>query len=147
MEFNNINKKIKLYALILFLIYIFVLAYLVFWSPRFGRSEVQYRNYNIVPFKTIISFIKYGDTGMKLTNIIGNIIIFMPIGWFMPILIKRTKKLISVFNISLSFSLFIEVMQYNFYVGAFDVDDVILNTFGGVIGYLMAKFVLNIKII
>ena len=68
-------------------------------------------------------------------NVFGNIIIFIPFGLFISSYLK-SKKVFSVFFISLITSAFIELVQLK--VGrSFDIDDIILNVIGSVIGYLL----------
>ncbi len=68
-------------------------------------------------------------------NTFGNILLFIPMGILLPILIaKRIKFSLSVIPL---FSLTIETLQYFTQLGVFDVDDIILNTLGGYLGFLI----------
>ena len=72
------------------------------------------------------------------TNLMGNIIAFIPFGIFIPMIFRRKgASFISVFVLSLLLSLCFEFTQLVLYIGTFDVDDLILNTFGGVVGYVV----------
>jgi len=71
-------------------------------------------------------------------NILGNLVAFMPLGLIVPIVFKR-KETYYFFHIvvlwAFIISLSIEIAQLVMSVGSFDVDDLILNTFGAMIGY------------
>jgi glycopeptide antibiotics resistance protein len=70
------------------------------------------------------------------TNLVGNVLIFVPFGFFMA-LSSRTNGLGSAFFYSLELSLCVEIFQFFTKVGSFDVDDLLLNTLGGVCGYFL----------
>lgn len=70
------------------------------------------------------------------TNLFGNVIIFMPFGFFMPMASKYRSFLATTFS-SFGLSLCVETFQLVTKVGSFDVDDLLLNTIGGVAGYLV----------
>jgi glycopeptide antibiotics resistance protein len=76
-----------------------------------------------------------------VVNILGNIFAFAPFGFLLPLLNRRYRKLYITAFFSLLFSLTVETIQLWFRVGIFDVDDIFLNTIGGVSGYLFYKFV------
>jgi glycopeptide antibiotics resistance protein len=90
---------------------------------------------NFVPFKTIVPLlIGRGNHLIAMVNLFGNIIPFMPIGLLAPLMVQSIswqKALVLGVVTGLTF----EVMEVVFRVGIFDVDDVILNAFGVVVGY------------
>lgn len=99
---------------------------------------------NYTPFKEI----SRGFEGLSLTdpfssiNLVGNVLAFIPFGIFVPMLLSRKVNLFKrVFVLSLALSLSFEVTQLVLYIGTFDVDDLILNTCGGVIGYGVYRLV------
>lgn len=95
---------------------------------------------NLIPFgiigPTINNLIKYKYITPFLINILGNIIMFIPIGYFIPKLWKIDNK--KVILIGFCISLFIEISQL-FLNRTTDVDDLILNTLGTIIGLLIYK--------
>lgn len=141
---NNIDKK-KVFLIcirILFTMYILFMIYVLFLSPYYNRTSGRI-NYNIVPFRTIINYImyfKYYSFGNWITNLFGNIIVFIPLGIFIPILFKKLGGLLKTAAVTLFASLSAEILQRVFMVGSFDVDDIILNIIGGVLGFLIYKF-------
>ena len=62
---------------------------------------------------------------------------FVPFGLFLPILVKRVQSLGKTLLLGFDFSLLVEIVQLFSKVGSFDVDDVILNTLGVCIGYVL----------
>lgn len=136
----NSEKGRKVIKYIVFVVYIALLVYLVLFAEMFGRTEVsrQYR-YNLVPFKEITRFITYyhqlGFMAVML-NLVGNVVAFMPFGFCLPMISENSVKIVKVVVFSFALSLVIELMQLITRVGSCDVDDLILNTLGGVLGYI-----------
>lgn len=126
---------------ILFVLYFAVLFYFLFFSEEMGRtySERTY-HYNLVPFKEIGRFIRYHrtlGTGTVLLNIVGNVAAFVPFGIFLPVFSARCRKVWFTVFYSFELSLLVELLQLVTKVGSFDVDDLILNTIGGLAGFLI----------
>lgn len=135
------RKIITRISWLLFIIYIVFLAYFLFFSERYGRTIVsnEYR-YNLHFFKEIKRFIKYrSELGVEsfIVNFFGNIFAFSPFGFVLPIISPKNRKFIHVFLLSFELSLSIEIIQLLFKVGCFDVDDMLLNTIGGILGYIL----------
>jgi len=125
---------------VLFILYIILLAYFLFFSERYGRTIAsnEYR-YNLTVLKEVRRFITYRELiGFEsfVVNIFGNIFAFAPFGFMLPIISNQNRKFWNVTFLSLEFSLTVELIQLLFKVGIFDVDDIIMNTIGGMIGYL-----------
>lgn len=143
------KKIISIISFILFMIYIMALSYFLFFSERYGRDiSVREFRYNLTPFKEIKRFIKYkNELGLEsfLVNILGNIFAFAPFGFILPIISIKNRKFLNVFLMSFEFSLSVETIQLISKVGIFDVDDIILNVIGSIIGYLF--FCIIIKIV
>lgn len=136
-------------AWILFLVYIIVLIYLLFFAEIAGRTELNRAyDYNLVPFKEIHRFIEYRKTlgwWAVIVNLLGNILAFAPFGGMLPILTKYFRHFPRIFFLSFFFSLLVETIQLITKVGCFDVDDIILNTLGGALGYLCFFIVYSIR--
>ena len=96
-------------------------------------------HYNLELFKEIKRFIKYRHqlgTFAVFSNLFGNILIFMPVGYFSAMAGKRRSFFKTLFW-SFCLTLCVELMQLITKVGCFDVDDMILNTAGAALGYLL----------
>ena len=135
------KKYIKISGIVLFLIYISILIYFLFFSEEYNRNiiAIEYR-YNFTPFKEIMRFwLHRRQLGWEIViiNIIGNIGAFVPLGLFIPIISKRLRKAWKVIMLGTLLSLTVELLQLVTRVGSCDVDDIILNTFGTMVGYLL----------
>lgn len=130
---------------LLFYLYIVMLCYFLFFSEHYGRNDImpEYKS-NLILFREIRRFIIYRhQIGLErfLVNILGNIFAFAPFGFLLPLLNKRYRKFYLITLLTLLFSLSVETIQLIFRVGIFDVDDLLLNTTGGIAGYIFYKFV------
>ena len=134
------RKRIRILGNILFVLYIIFIIYFLIFSDWYGRTgEMQEYHYNLVLFKEIKRFWEYRDqVGMfaMFTNLFGNVIIFMPFGFFMP-MASKYRSLFSTVFYSFGLSLCVETFQLVTKVGSFDVDDLLLNTIGGLAGYIL----------
>lgn len=133
-------KKIRTWGKVFFVLYILFLLYFLIFSDWYGRTGVskEYR-YNLVLFKEIKRFIEYRkELGpfAVFTNLFGNILIFVPFGFFISVASKARGFFMTLFY-SFGLSLCVEVFQLVTKVGSFDVDDLLLNTIGGVLGYIL----------
>ena len=111
---------------------------------NFTYDEYHWRSNNFVPFKTIKFYLFLADINLiiRIENLAGNIIGFMPFGFILPLLAKKFQKLSAVTLATFGLSLAFELIQLIFEFGSFDVDDLILNTLGGILGLLPIKLVL-----
>lgn len=144
---QHFRRRIKKISILLFFLYISFLSYLLFLAPGFGRTDDVIRNSNFIPLRTIINYIRYSNTvSFKhlIINLLGNICAFVPMGFFLPIFNKHSRKLSNTLWVSALFSLTAEILQLILVVGSFDVDDILLNTVGGGFGYLIYYLVNNI---
>jgi glycopeptide antibiotics resistance protein len=93
-------------------------------------------NINFIPLKTIIPYLKAEPTvNIALENLLGNIFAFSPLGFLLPLLFEKCNKIKNVFLISFGVSFFIEIIQVTFSLGSCDVDDLILNVLGSLLGF------------
>lgn len=90
---------------------------------------------NWTPFETISHYLHIGGWEMA-KNLLGNIIVFMPLGFLLPCLDGELRSAVLVTIFALSVSLLIESLQYVSGQRVADVDDVLLNTLGGFLGYV-----------
>ncbi|MBD8069621.1 VanZ family protein [Bacillus sp. PS06] len=106
----------------------------------------QLQRGNFLPFETILINIRSISGWHDFSNFVGNIAAFVPFGMFLVLLSKNKRmSFIRVLVGTLSFSLCLECLQVVFSVGIFDVDDLILNTFGGLLGYFAFKIYDKVK--
>ena len=90
---------------------------------------------NFIPFKTIWPYLT-GFKGWLIAgiNLIGNIILLVPFGFLLPFVIRNINWKHSIIW-AIGSGTIIEVMQVVMHVGIFDIDDIILNAFGSMIGF------------
>lgn len=102
-------------------------------------ASEEYR-YNLYLFREITRFIRWRHIlGFRAAfiNVLGNVLAFMPLGFFIPALNEKQQNGFWVVLICFSLSLQVEVIQLITKLGCFDVDDLFLNTLGGLFGYIV----------
>lgn len=140
------KKRTKFLLWVLFVLYLLVLVNVIILKDGNALIVAQYsydmslwesiEAINFVPFKTIIPYLKGEPTiPIAASNILGNIFAFSPLGFLSPLLFKKLYSLKNIFLTSLGVSFFIEVIQLVFYLGSTDIDDLILNTLGSLLGF------------
>ena len=97
------------------------------------------RNINLIPFRTMSPYLKNITEPYAFKNIIANILVFIPLGFFISN--KNTKNVFKALIICLGVILSIEIIQLFFKIGFFDVDDIILNFIGSLLGVFISLFV------
>jgi glycopeptide antibiotics resistance protein len=139
LSFKNKNFKVlfKIIFAILFVAYLSFLVFLTFFSRLYGRGTLHH-SVNMIPFRTILQYLNSSyNRNITITNILGNIEAFIPMGFLLPIVFEKLKKFKRVLGLVLLGTLSIEALQYITGTGASDIDDVILNVLGGIIGYII----------
>lgn len=130
---KDLNSSDNL-TLVLFIIYLIVLFWILLFKLGVKFAYMETRIVNLIPFRDFF----LSNYRVNKVETILNIIIFIPFGVYISVLAKKwawSYKLFFFFLISLM----LEVLQYIFRIGAFDITDVITNVFGGVIGLLIFK--------
>lgn len=125
------NEKLVFYkefSNLLFIIYILLLYELL------TRSELNHvSGYNLVPFTEIFRY-RVGSRNFYF-NVVGNIVMFIPFGYFISTYIKP-KRILPILLVSVISSSTVEFVQLC--IGrSFDVDDIILNALGAITGFLI----------
>lgn len=114
----------------LFIIYILALFYVVTFQ------DVTWSTSNFIPFKEMFRY-AFGSP-LFFRNVIGNMLMFLPYGFFISTFLSIKKPKIIIFLTFIA-STTIEVTQL--IIGrVFDVDDIILNLLGGIMGYFLYRF-------
>lgn len=139
---SRTKRRIELASRILFWIYLIILMYLLFFSEYYGRTAAATEyHYNLQLFREIKRFWIYREQlGMAavMTNLVGNVVCFMPFGFFLPNMYQVFRRhgflvILSGFFLTCG----VELLQLYTRVGAFDVDDILLNTCGTILGYVL----------
>lgn len=92
---------------------------------------------NLVPFRTIGTYIGDLSFGIAFMNILGNIIPFIPMGFLIPMVFPSQRNIIKTMISCFLFILSIEIFQLVLFLGSFDIDDIILNLLSCFIGFIL----------
>jgi len=90
---------------------------------------------NFTLFKTIRMYINYAYKLNSFENLVGNVVVFFPFGFILPRIKRWSQNWFMTVGTAFFFSLGIELFQLFSAFGAFDVDDLLLNVLGALIGY------------
>ncbi|MDD5934777.1 MAG: VanZ family protein [Clostridiales bacterium] len=144
--------KIKRYSIsLIFIYYCFLLVNLLFLNRSYryisptlqGLGERLRCNSNLVPFRTINNYLfnlEHDELRIRVTNLLGNLLAFMPMAFFLPTYSKKLRKALP-FGLCMFFLILtVEVVQGITCVGYLDIDDLILNLTGATIAFLICKF-------
>lgn len=149
------KPALKYFLFTLFIIYLLLLSKYILFTRMHGhadryvslahiRSSVKsgMDKANLEPFKTIKLMYHDGhiNTSLQYKNLGGNLFGFVPLGICLPLLFKRCRRFFPVMVIVFMISLAYECIQLCTGLGLFDVDDLILNTAGGIIGFIIHFF-------
>lgn len=128
----SINYKSEILNLFLFLSILFIIS-LTLFPIRLGYKFEGFKIFNIIPFRVILKMLFEYPLGQFLYNVVGNIVLFIPFGFFICFKFNNTfKPFLAVFIMTLSVELIQSFIPYRYC----DIDDIILNTFGGLIGII-----------
>ncbi len=145
MAFKEFKKRTKALCWILFAIYLAVLIYFLFFADMLGRTNaVQAYDHNLILFREIRRYWVYrGRIGFPYVflNLAGNVLMFMPFGFLLPIMSRKLRGFFRVVLSGLALSLAVECIQLLTHTGCFDVDDLLLNTIGSALGFLVFALV------
>ena len=137
MEIFKSNKEKKITYLV-FGIYLIFLCWLVLFKCAISIEDIpHFRGVNLIPFYY------NNENSVHLKEVVYNIVVFIPAGFYFTALFGKEKKLTGVF-ITAILSLLFEITQWIFSIGASDITDLITNTLGGICGLFL--FILMGKI-
>lgn len=145
---RKINWKRELQLILVYICLIVVARFTFFPFSKvdghiqpliFDAAQAFPLRINLIPFANLMDYPALRDA---LLNLIGNTAMFIPIGVIWPIVYKKLDTHRRVIVAGVGFSLFIEILQLPFFDRVTDIDDLILNSLGFLIGYglyLLAK--------
>ena len=154
---KDIQEKSKIrnfWLKALFIIYCLLLITILFLNNEYRMggfqnistfSRVHLETSNFIPFATIIGYVSGMvsndiNTSIVIINLVTNLLLFAPMGFFIPMLfqdkIKNTKQFLIIIII---LTFLVEIIQFITYRGSTDIDDIILNTIGASIVYMLMK--------
>lgn len=138
------SKSIRKY--VFFGMYLCLMIYELLASS--WRVAGKISSYNLEFFSTINRY--FSNTSLLLSrlfwiNIIGNIVFFVPLGFFLPVCFNRFEKWQRMIPFCILLICAMEGLQYILGVGVFDIDDIFLNMIGVILGYLLAFFFIRVQ--
>ncbi len=136
------KRKTNCLTMILFFIYLALLVWIILFKLQFLISDLdKIRSVNFIPFH----YDKEIGAAFHLTEVLENVLIFVPMGIYLQMLMPKTKLYVKIMMIA-GTSFLLETMQYVLAVGRSDITDVLTNTVGGLLGlvvYLMAVWLIG----
>lgn len=148
------NQIRNFWLKILLITYCLLLITILFLNNEYRMNKFQNINtfskehfemVNIIPFATIIDYISRLvsneiNTSIVIINFSTNLLLFAPVGFFIPSLFSDKITNIKQFTIiMIVLTLIVEILQFITYRGSTDIDDIILNTIGAVIVYKLVE--------
>lgn len=144
------QRKITIWH-IFFILYCAVMLWLLFdregYDPALPYTE-QLR-YSLIPFRTTRRFLKLllsaniAYRNQAVINLGGNVIMFIPLGFFLPKLWQKQRKFRRTLLTTAGIIILVELTQMFTLLGTCDIDDLILNVTGAAIGYGFYKIFTN----
>ena len=144
MKIDLYSAKFKIFFSVLFVIYFAFLLRLAVFRDGFDVGRVfEVGKYNLVPFLDYANVWQSGGFASFCRLFFGNLGWFFPLGFFARYKFPRLKTA-KILVFGFFFSLCVEISQFVFKVGVFEVDDLILNTLGVFLGVKFCEFILKI---
>lgn len=140
---EQFSVKREILLAIFFTYLVLILTITIIPMPLAGFKKPNFQYINIIPLFHSLECIWGNAKGARfcLQNIIGNIAIFIPFGFLMPLIWDKYRSLKNVFISAFIFSFSIELIQFfEHYFGTFrivDIDDIILNIAGACLGFCL----------
>lgn len=132
-----------------FLIYVGIMIWLLFFRSRSVAEGLSFQealkvNTNLTPFYTIDNYIHVIFRQKNspyfrqcVTELFGNILLFIPAGWLLPKIFPTMRRFFPFLAVCIGVILSVETLQLVTLLGRLDVDDIILNITGMVMGYIL----------
>ncbi|QDX91878.1 hypothetical protein EEL30_05560 [Brevibacillus laterosporus] len=131
---TKIKKNAILYNMIFFLLPLYLL-YIFLNTERFHRHYFKIR---LIPFEKIIDFFTHFETFNRY-ELLGRILLYIPIGILIPLLFSSINNMLITFVFTLTLSFLMNSVKIVAQAGFFEIDDIILNVIGVVIGFVFVK--------
>ena len=146
----NETFSVKGLAYLAFAVYCLAMLWLMFGQRIRLGGVFDFTDYferlrfrcNLIPMKTVFEYVNMARHGMVIiaaVNLMGNIVMFVPLGFFLPCIFNRLRRPLPFFAAELLIITSAELIQMLSCLGSFDIDDIILNTAGAAIGFAVWK--------
>ena len=128
---------------ILFILYSALMLWLLFDRAGFDPALPYWDQlrYNLTPFHTIKLFWRILPNASAIINLCGNVIMFIPLGFFLPRIFPALRKFWRTLLTTTLIIAAVEFAQLFTLLGCCDIDDLILNVMGAAIGYGIHKII------
>jgi len=146
------SKAIFVLVVASFCVYALVLAALLFLGTRGHWSGMPLSEYirhsvNFVPFKTIAGYVSallHGtmNADIPIKNLAGNLLMFAPLGFYLPYFSKKPMGLLKCLGFAAAIIVGLEALQLFTRMGSFDIDDLLLNLLGVLVGFVVCRHTL-----
>lgn len=145
---------------IFFTAYALLMLYLLFWQRSSDAGSLSYvqalhAHLNLIPLRTIRAFawlmrqgIRHGSVTLiriALVNLLGNILMFIPLGFFLPLLWPKCRVFRRFLPTAAGIILIVETVQLFTLLGRCDIDDLILNLPGAIMGYFIYRLTTAVR--
>ncbi len=135
------RKGNRILLQLLFLTYVALMLWLLF-GQRFDGGMTARENWNLIPLKTLKLYaqiiLRSANADLvrhAFINLAGNVVMFLPLGFFLPAIWKNQRNFfLCLFTVALII-IVIEAVQYATMLGSCDIDDLLLNLPGSILGY------------
>ena len=133
----------------LFAVYVIAMVWLLFLQrarPYYGGDYMErvMRSLSLTPLHTIreqIYIIRHSSSSylvrFALRNLLGNVVLFIPAGYFLPAVWRKMRRFVPFLLTSVLIIVLIELLQLFTLLGSCDIDDLILNVPGMILGYVL----------
>lgn len=149
MKKNGIRYLLIGITIIYFIVVIGILLFRNRYSP--GSSLLYWdsikRNIQLIPFYTISEMfslmsnqmVSYSARFLAMLNLLGNLLILFPAGLFLPAIFEKLRSFKAYIFCIFLFIFIVEILQLFTLAGAFDIDDILLNSIGAILGFTVFK--------
>ena len=143
------KKPLKIIVIITFAVYVMMIISVTFLGERHALHNVSIIEHfinrsNLIPFRTISNYIRAIKNNtinyyIPIKNIVGNLLLFLPMSVFLACMIKKCRSLPINLLVIFTVLITVEALQIVTRLGSFDIDDLILNMLGALIGFALWK--------
>lgn len=152
MQAVRANIGIRLFGWVVFAVYIAITFYLLFMRDHadlflYTRAPDPYAwtppLVNVEPFETIAKYTHSDNRynyDMWFRLLVGNLLLFVPLGLFVPLLFTGMRNFWRFAALAIIVITGVELTQKYSLTGYFDIDDILLNVIGALVGYALARF-------
>ncbi|HET7627908.1 MAG TPA: VanZ family protein [Bacillales bacterium] len=133
------DMRVKRFVFLCWFTYVVILLYVTLFTHNYytyGRSV------NLQLFDSIELMLHSGSYWLFIKNVYGNILLFLPQGLLLPILFRKCRNFFLLFFVAVVSSFTIESLQYAYAKRIFDIDDILLNVVGAIIGWALVMHVI-----